>query len=362
MSWSFSIGRLFGSELRVHATFFLLIAWIGAAAWIADGPAAAAMNVAFVLSLFACVVLHEFGHALMARRFGIKTPDITLLPIGGVARLERLPEKPGEEIAVALAGPAVNVVIWAVLTLVLGADTNLAALAEVESHAQGFLARLASVNLFLVVFNMIPAFPMDGGRVLRAALASFMSRPRATMVAARAGQVLAFMFAFLGLTGGNPLLLLIAVFVFFAASAESSDVVMRHQTHGVPAREAMITTYEALRPEDTIATAGHLLLRTTQAEFPVIDGQGHLVGILTRAQIADRHGEGPGAVRVADAMTREIPRVMLNAPLDTVLDTLGHGAVPGIAVEDRKGNFLGYITRENLGEWMILNRQRLADV
>src|SRR6056297_3471320 len=115
MGWSFSIGRLFGSELRVHVTFFLLLIWIGAVAWSAGGMAAAAENVLFVAALFACVVAHEFGHALTARRYGIRTPDITLLPIGGLARLERMPEKPREEILVALAGPAVNVVIWLVL-------------------------------------------------------------------------------------------------------------------------------------------------------------------------------------------------------------------------------------------------------
>ena len=120
MSWSFPIGHLFGSELRVHATFFLLLAWISAAVWIESGPAAAAVSLVYVLALFACVVAHEFGHALTARRYGIRTPDVTLLPIGGVARLERMPEKPGQEILVALAGPAVNVAIFLILLLVLG--------------------------------------------------------------------------------------------------------------------------------------------------------------------------------------------------------------------------------------------------
>src|SRR6056297_3833469 len=136
MSWSFSIGTLLGSELRVHATFLLLLAWIGTAAWVSGGPAAALVNVAFVLALFACVVAHEFGHALMARRYGVHTPDITLLPIGGMARLERMPEDPGQEIAVALAGPAVNVAIWALL-IGLGAETDMEALATLEDPAAG---------------------------------------------------------------------------------------------------------------------------------------------------------------------------------------------------------------------------------
>ena len=166
MSWSFPIGRLFGSELRVHATFFLLLVWIGTVSWMAEGTLAAIMSLLFIIALFACVVAHEFGHALMARRFGIRTPDITLLPIGGMARLERMPEEPRQEIAVAIAGPAVNVAIWALLTVFLGARTDMSTLQTLDDPAAGFLARLATVNLLLVLFNLIPAFPMDGGRVL----------------------------------------------------------------------------------------------------------------------------------------------------------------------------------------------------
>jgi Zn-dependent protease len=176
MSWSFSIGTVLGSELRVHATFLLLLAWIGTAAFASGGPIAAMVNVAFVVALFACVVAHEFGHALMARRFGVRTPDITLLPIGGMARLEKIPEAPAQEIAVALAGPAVNIVIWAGLTLLFGAGDSLSTLGAIDDTGEGFVARLAAINLFLAVFNMIPAFPMDGGRVLRAALATRMDR------------------------------------------------------------------------------------------------------------------------------------------------------------------------------------------
>ena len=225
MAWSFSLGRLLGSELRVHVTFFLLLAWIGFAAYGTSGWAGALVNIAFVLALFACVVAHEFGHALMARRYGIRTPDITLLPIGGLARLERMPEKPGQEIAVALAGPAVNVAIWAVLTA-FGAKTSLA-LTDLDQTTTGFLQRLAVVNLFLALFNMIPAFPMDGGRVLRALLCLRMDRVAATRAAATAGQIVAFFLGFMGLSSGNPVLVLIAVFVFVAANAESQDVAMR---------------------------------------------------------------------------------------------------------------------------------------
>lgn len=355
MTWSFSIGRLFGAELRVHAGFFLLLAWIGTAAWLTGGPGAALVNVAFILALFACVVAHEFGHALAARHFGIGTRDVTLLPIGGMARLERMPEKPGQEIAVAVAGPAVNVAIWAVLSLALGVDARLDALETIEDPAQGFFVRLASVNLFLVLFNMIPAFPMDGGRVLRAVLSVPLGRVRATEVAALAGQSIAFLFGFVGLASGNLLLLLIAVFIFLAAAAESSDVVMKDRTQGVPSREAMITSFEALAPDDTLDAAAHAVLRTTQSEFPVLGPDHHLLGFLTRAAIITGKNRGQSATLVTDHMVRDVPEVELGTPLASAIEKLGDAEVPAVAVTDPNGNFLGYITRENIGEWLVLS-------
>lgn len=361
MGWSFRIGTLWGTEVRVHATFALLILWIGLSALAAAGPAAAAENVVFVLALFACVLSHEFGHVLMARRFGIPTPDITLLPIGGMARIERMPERPGQEIAVALAGPAVNVAIWAALMLLPGARTGLDQLASLHDPAAGFLGRLASVNLFLAMFNLLPAFPMDGGRVLRAALAAWMPRPRATRIAARAGQAIAFVFALAGLMAGNPLLVLIGVFVFVAAGAESADVALQDMARHLRARDAMITRFETLTPDDSLEAAAAALIRTSQAEFPVLDAEGRLQGLLTRdaifAAIAD-----PQVSRqpVALAMLAEVPTVDLAAPLSDALAGLRDGAAQAVAVTDRGGRLLGYITRENIGELMVLRARDAA--
>lgn len=354
MTWSFSLGRLLGSELRVHVTFFLLLAWIGFAAYGQGGWPAAVENIAFVLALFACVVAHEFGHALMARRYGIRTPDITLLPIGGLARLERMPERPGQEILVALAGPAVNVVIFAVLALFLGAGPSGEALTRIDSAEPSFLVRLAAVNLLLALFNMIPAFPMDGGRVLRAALSIFMDRVRATRTAAAAGQVVAVLLGFAGLTGGNPVLVLIAVFVFIAANAENQDVVMRSVARRLVARDAMITSYESLTPEDSVAAAAATLIRTTQHEFPVIGFDGSLHGFVTRnALFSALAGDTPRTRPVSEILETEIPRVGLGTGLETVFDLLHEGA-PAIAVCDPAGRMLGYITRENVGELMVV--------
>lgn len=356
MSWSFSLGALFGSELRVHATFFLLLAWIAVTAFLAAGVSAAISNIVFILSLFGCVVLHEFGHAIAAKRYGISTPDITLLPIGGMARLEKMPEKPSEEIVVALAGPAVNLVIWAMLTLAIGVSTDMAILQDVGEQGQGFWTRLATVNLFLAVFNLIPAFPMDGGRVLRALLSFSMKRAKATAYAAHAGQAIAFLFGFWGLTGGNPFLLLIAVFIFLAASAESADVTARDEMQGALARDAMITSFKTLAADDSIDVAAQSLLRTTQGEFPVVDNYGHLMGVLTRAEIVRLKNAHRADALVSAAMHTEIPRVRLNTPLETVMAHLRDSNTVAVAIEDGRDVFLGYVTRENFGEWLLLNQ------
>ena len=355
MSWSFSIGRLFGSDLRVHITFFLLLAWIGYAAYAEAGPQAALVNVAFVLALFACVVAHEFGHALTARRYGIKTPDITLLPIGGLARLERMPEKPGQEIAVALAGPAVNVVIWLVLLVVFGAGTDADRLTRIDDYSlAAFIDRLAWLNLFLALFNMIPAFPMDGGRVLRAALSIWTDRVRATRIAATAGQAVAVLLGFAGLSFGNPLLVLVAAFVFIAAGAESQDAAMRSVARRMLARDAMITQFEALLPSNTLEEAGYALIRTTQSEFPVIDHEGALTGFITQATILARSQQDEARTRPVSAFVEtDIPRLALTDGLEKVLEALHQGA-PAVAVCGIGGQMVGYVTRENVGELMVL--------
>ncbi|MDH3194972.1 MAG: site-2 protease family protein [Hyphomicrobiales bacterium] len=353
MAWSFTIARILGSEVRIHVTFFLLLLWIGVAHYQAGGIPAAIEGVIFIMALFACVVAHEFGHALMARRYGIRTPDITLLPIGGLARLERMPEKPAQEIAVALAGPAVNVVIAAVLILFLGASIDGEALQALENPAVSFLARLASVNVFLVVFNLIPAFPMDGGRVLRAVLAMRYSRVHATQIAARIGQGLAFFFGFLGLMG-NPILIFIAIFVYLAATAEAQQTGLQDVARNIGVRDAMITHYEALGPQATIGDAADALLHTTQHEFPVIDGGGHLLGVLTRNAMIEALSKTGPATPVLDAMTVDIPVIGLNSRLEKALQAMQAANAPAIAVVDADQRLVGYISPENIGELMMI--------
>ncbi|MDX1383762.1 MAG: site-2 protease family protein, partial [Thermoanaerobaculia bacterium] len=285
MKWSFRIGTLFGIPVYVHATFALLLLWIGLAHWREGGAAAALQGIAFLLALFGCVVLHELGHALTARRFGIQTQDVTLLPIGGVARLERMPEEPRQELLVALAGPAVNVVLAAGLAIWLAAAAALVPIETLSVTGGSFLARLLAVNVMLVVFNLVPAFPMDGGRVLRALLATKVDYSRATRIAASIGQGFALLFGFAGLFW-NPFLIFIALFVWIGAAAEAGQVETRTALAGVPVRQAMLTDFRVLAAESKLEEAVRLTLEGSQKDFPVTHG-GNVVGVLCQGDLLE---------------------------------------------------------------------------
>lgn len=221
MRWSLKFGRLAGIDVYVHFTFFLLLAWVAFIHWKqTESMGAALIGVLFILSIFACVVLHELGHALTAKKYGIKTRDIILLPIGGVARLEKMPDKPIQELWVALAGPAVNAGIAAVLAIYLLVANSFTPVNQLTVSTAPFIERILGVNIFLVLFNLIPAFPMDGGRVLRALLAMRLAHTRATRISANLGQGIALLFGIIGLFY-NPMLLFIAFFVWFSAAQEA---------------------------------------------------------------------------------------------------------------------------------------------
>ena len=353
MPWSINIGTIAGTAVRIHLTFVLFLGWIVIASWVSGGADAAWSSLAFMVLLFACVLAHEFGHIFTARAFGVATPDVTLMPIGGVARLERIPEKPSEELLVALAGPAVNVVIGFALVLFFGADLHAKNLAAVESARFSIVDRLAVVNIFLAVFNMIPAFPMDGGRVLRALLAIRLGHVRATEIAASIGQVVAFGLGFLGLFG-NPLLIFIAIFVYLAASSEAQLVAMRAMSRDVPVSAAMMTQLARIAPEAHIDEAVDTLLRTSQSEFPVVDAMGHLAGVLSRGDMIRALKQlGPDA-KVADAMTAEVPTVSHRACLEEAIRLLQEKQAPAVGVVDASGKLAGLITSETIGEMLMV--------
>ena len=354
MQWSFPIARIAGSEIRVHVTFFLLLAWIGIVQFRQGGQTAALEGIAFVISIFACVVLHELGHAVAARRYGIKTPRITLLPIGGVAEMERMPENPRHEIVVAVAAPLVNVLIALVLVFGFGAVLSADAMGAIENPAQNFLNRVAAVNVILVLFNLIPAFPMDGGRVLRALLSTYYSRTRATDIAARIGQALAFAFGFLGLVSGNVLLVFVAIFVYLAASGEAMAVNLQDAARSVDVRDAMITEFETLGPNAILDDAVELLLRTTQHEFPVVDGADKVRGVLTREALVAGLQTGGRAMPVIEVMAKDMPLVGVNEGLEAALKSLQGSSTSVVGVVDGSGKLIGYINRENVGELMMV--------
>ena len=353
MVWSFNIGTIFGTVVRVHVTFLLLLVWIWFMHYQIGGAAAAWEGVAFIVTVFGCVVLHEFGHALAARRFGIKTPDITLLPIGGLARLERMPEEPGQEFVIAVAGPLVNVVIAVLIFMALGGQAGIEQMMQVEDPRADFLVRLAGVNIFLVLFNMIPAFPMDGGRVLRAALATRMSWARATQIAANIGQGLAFLFGFLGLLY-NPLLIFIAIFVYLAAAAEAQTAQIRDISNSLLTGDVMVTEFAALDRTATVAEAIDRLLATTQNEFPILDAQGHMEGLLTRNDmIAALRETGPDAP-VVSRMRTDLPTVHRRQSLKEGFRLMQETSAPAVAVVDSTGRLVGLLTHETIGEMMMV--------
>ncbi len=353
MKSTLSLGSFRGTSIAVHFTFLLLLAWIGTVLWLANGPAAAVDGVIFILALFACVVLHELGHATAARRYGISTRSITLYPIGGLAALDHLPKDPGQEVVVALAGPAVNVVIALILAGLFGARIELAALGEFGSPDVDFLSRLATVNLLLAAFNMIPAFPMDGGRVLRALLGFRMPQAQATRIAAQVGQALAVVLGFLGLLG-NPILVLIAVFVYLAAGTEAYTATLHDFARGRPVTDAMITHYEFLAPASTLDEAATLLLSTTQREFPVLDQQRHVVGFLGVRALATALPARPGSTPVSEIMEREIPITTEFTPLEKAVEQLEQRNAAAIAVVSADRHFIGYLTLENLAEFFMV--------
>jgi stage IV sporulation protein FB len=349
-----NIGTIAGTAVRVHITFLIFLVWIWVASYLAGGLEAAWNGLVFMLLLFACVLAHEFGHIFTARRFGVATPDVTLLPIGGVARLERIPENPREELLIALAGPAVNVVIAIALMLLAGARLSAAQLVTVESTKIAMVDRLADVNLFLAAFNMIPAFPMDGGRVLRALLSIKLGFVRATQMAATIGQWVAFALGFVGLVYGNAILIFIAVFVYLAAASEAHLVSVRAMSRGIPVSAAMMTQFAVLSPHAHIDEAVETLLRTSQGEFPVVDPTGRLVGLLGREGLVRALKQlGPDA-QVSDAMLTNVPTIGYRHTLDEAFRLLQAKSAPAVGVLDGDGRLAGLITSETIGEMLMV--------
>lgn len=352
MKWSVKLGTLLGIDVYLHFTFLLLLGFLGLVYWRSTHVVADTLQgVAFVVALFGCVVLHELGHALMARRYGIKTRDITLLPIGGIARLERMPEQPIQELWVALAGPAVNLVIAAVLFVGLAATGGLTPVNELDVSSGSFWQRLMVLNIVLVAFNLLPAFPMDGGRVLRALLSTRLGRGRATALAANVGQGMAILFGIVGFLY-NPVLIFIAIFVYLGAQAEAGAVQMQSALAGWRVRDAMMTRFSTLAAQDPLAKAVQELLAGSQQDFPVLEND-QPVGLLRRNDLVKALAEGRREGFVAEAMCRDCATVDEAAALKPAVESMharGCAALPVVA----GGRLVGLLTLENISEMIMV--------
>jgi Zn-dependent protease/CBS domain-containing protein len=352
MNWSWRIARFWDVDVYIHATFLLILGFVAYSYWAQFERLNAVIGgLLFILALFACVVLHEYGHALMARRFGVKTRDITLYPIGGVARLERIPEKPIEELWVALAGPAVNVVIAILLGLYLAATGSFDASSLFSMTTGAFLPRLLAVNVILVAFNLIPAFPMDGGRVLRALLAMRMDHLRATQIAASIGQGLAILFGLAGLFG-NTTLLFIAFFVWIGAEQEANMARIKFALGGIPVSRAMQTRFETLAPHDRLGRAVEMILAGSQQDFPVLDG-GRLVGVLDRETLIRALTEGGKNQLVSAIMRRDLDPIDSHEMIERALSRLDESKTKTLPVT-HAGQLAGLLTSENITELLMI--------
>jgi len=348
MKWSWKIARLADIDVYVHATFFILIAWIGLSIWQQQANIPAVINgIGFILILFVCVVLHEFGHALTARRFGIRTRHITLLPIGGVAALERMPDDPKQEFLVALAGPAVNVVIAIGLWLWLQLSNGLVKVEAIATTDASLLARLMAINIMLAVFNLIPALPMDGGRVLRAILAMRLEPARATQIAASVGQILAVWMGVFGFFY-YPFLMFIALFIWIGAVAEAGSASMKSVLAGVSVGDATLTEVQTLSPEEPLSRAIEQTLAGSQKDFPVMR-DGEVAGVLTQTALLRGLQAAGSDAHVRDWMHREVPTLAAHEPLEKALERLRDSPCKLLPVVQAE-RIVGFINIDNIAE------------
>jgi Zn-dependent protease/CBS domain-containing protein len=364
MRWSFKVARIAGIDIRVHIGTFILLLVGFLFIYYSTGDRNGALNAVLIwVSVFVCVLLHELGHAFAAKAYGIATVDITLHPLGGLARLERMPEKPWQELVVALAGPLVNVVIAVALILVLAGTGNLTLESVFDRKSMDPIWYLVWINVLMFFFNLIPAFPLDGGRVLRALLATRMQYIRATQIAATIGQGLALTLGVIAVFKGYIPLILIAIFIYMGAENESAIVQMRYMTAGLPVSSAMVTRFDTLDQKATLNEAIDMLLGTSQHEFPVLDDNGGFAGLLTKNNLIMALRRSGPETPVTDVMTTGLPAVLPNTNFDSALALVQKSGAPALPVVDNTGRLIGLFTPENVSELLLVrnalgNKQR----
>jgi Zn-dependent protease len=357
MSWTITIGRVAGTEIKVHLTFFILVAFWAMAGYQQGGPTGAVAACLLLFALFGCVLLHEFGHILMARRFGVRTPDVILLPIGGVARLQRIPDEPKQELLIALAGPAVTLAIVLIVYALLALGGETPRFGELDPDGP-FLETLMRVNFYLLVFNLFPAFPMDGGRVLRALLASRIGLVAGTRIAAQFGQASAVVAGLYALSTGQPLLALVSLFVFLGAGAEAAAVETRVAGEGLNVAQMMVTHFRTIPVHATLSDAVDLLLSGEQREFPVVDNMGRVEGVLTRDNLIKGISQRGPSSTVGEAMTAQVQAVSPRLGFQEALERLRSSGLPALPVVDETGRLVGLLTLDNITDLLLVRRAR----
>jgi Zn-dependent protease/predicted transcriptional regulator len=351
MRWSVPIGRVSGITLRLHVTFLLFLAFIGYGGFIEGGWSGAGWALAMLISIFACVVLHELGHSLVAQQLGVQVKSITLLPIGGVAGLRNIPEQPWHEIAITVAGPMVNVVIACLLLPFTGLPSHLLFI-EMPHDMRGLLLTLAQSNIMLFLFNCIPAFPMDGGRLLRALLALVIPYRRATAVAAAIGQGLAIVFVLVGLKMSSLWLIIIGAFIFMAAEGEERMVRIRSLLHDLDVEEVMSRDFAVLSPDDPASRGTELIYQTGQDDFPVVEND-HLVGIVTRPKLVEVMNAHGADAPVREAMNQDVFVVSPHEKVSRVYEEIiGDGNVSAVVMDD--GKLVGVLSPENISRYLLV--------
>jgi Zn-dependent protease len=358
MNWSFRIANVAGIPIRVHITFFVILL-LGGYQWasLTGTITGAVFGVALMILLFVCVTLHELGHSLVARAFGIPVREIVLLPLGGVARMSKNPEKPTHELLIAIAGPAVNVIIIVLLLVPVGLTvapsllTNhglLPADFENTPSLSTALLWLLAANVSLVVFNLIPAFPLDGGRILRALLAMFMGYPKATRVAVATGQFIALILGLYGVLNGHFLLTLVAVFIFFGAGQETAEAEAKTVLDTLRVGDAYNKNALTLAVGDRVSRVVDYILTSYQPDFAVMQAR-NPIGIVTRRDVLATLESAPGDIFVTEIMQREFLKVDANKSLSEVRQTMGEKDTRIAAVYDGT-SYLGLIGLEDIAE------------
>jgi len=339
MGWSIPILRVAGIQLRIHITFLLLIAWIAFAYYAQGGSPAAIGGVLFILLLFACVVLHEFGHALAGKAFGINTPDITLLPIGGVARLERIPDEPVQELVIAAAGPAVTALI------ALGAFIGGGSWDYPPTTKTSIPDVLFTMNVVLLLFNLLPAFPMDGGRIVRALLTERYGPIRATQIAVGLGKIFAVLFGIFGLFSFNIILIVIAFFIFVGADAESRGVLVKAMLGHVRVRDLMSPSHGLVSPAMSVYDAAEQMLRERRLAYPVLEN-GRVVGLLAEPAVG-RVPPNERRLTPVSKVMRDVETVAPDDDLGRALQAMGSRDVPMLPVV-QDGAMIGVLLRSDV--------------